>query len=191
MSATQMQQDQSQTYACGQPYATFGSKTASTPDVRVPHHDPAAGWLQGGAPKPTAAPGRTAFPRIPEPGLLRVVIYTHFPETNPEESTTLDFQDAHLLRLMGKEGCLEYLQAAPFWRAMRPSSGPRHACRLRLLLRQVRRASTSWEVRPPDRVPRVLPEARGARRRVQLLHVLARKPVPRAPGLGLRAQASA
>jgi len=114
MSTTQMQQDQSQAYACGRPCATFGSKTASTPDVRVPHHDPAAGWLQGGAPKPTATPGRTAFPRIPEPGLLRVVIYTHFPETNPEESATLDFQDAHLLRLMGKEGCLEYLQAALF-----------------------------------------------------------------------------
>ena len=102
MSTTQMRRDQSQACAGGRPYATLGSKTASTPDVRVPHHDPAAGWLQGGAPKPTAAPGRTAFPRIPEPGLLRVVIYTHFPETNPEASATLAFQDAHLLRVIGK-----------------------------------------------------------------------------------------
>ena len=114
MSAIQMQQVKSQAYACGRPFATSGSKTASTPDVRGPHHDPAAGWLQGGAPKSSAAPRHTAFPRIPEPGLLRVVVYTHFPETRPEESATFDFRDAHHLRLMGREGCLEYLQATLF-----------------------------------------------------------------------------
>ena len=114
MSAIQIQQVKGQKYVCERPYATRGSKTASTPDVGGPHHDPAAGWLHGGAPKSSATPRHTAFPRIPEPGLLRVVVYTHFPETRPEESATFDFRDAHHLRLMGREGCLEYLQATLF-----------------------------------------------------------------------------
>ena len=118
MEATLSQQAGTQTSALGWPDAHPGAVTASPNDVEGPRYATIAGWLHGGAPKAATTPGRIVFPMIPEPGLLRVVVSTHFPETRPEVSATFDFRLTDIPLTgpdrRGKEEFLQYLQATLF-----------------------------------------------------------------------------